>query len=420
MVTNAQPVNPERTAWTVLFASCLTFVVLTSTLVFGTSYWLRNSLVGQAITPVYSGTVLVTRPGRTAPEANLQDIPVESIIATAANDQATLTFTSSDQRTTLATVQIFGNSNVQIVQADSPRFTSAPHPHRIVLRVASGRVRVFVGVEVDRPLEIEMRTDPGAVSVLEKSGTNAEVEANFTDSNLTVREGEARITANGKTVTLHKDERAQVIGGAAPDGPLPAERNLVRNGDFGADLGVDWSRQVMQPAIAEESPGEAAIVTIGGRRTVRFIRNGVDWGQVGIVQIIDRDVQGYSSLHLHMDVMVDAQDLRNCGVAGTECPLMAKITFVDAYGTPQEWLQGFFYLFAPDTSLGYSFCVPCSPIRFQHLQWPKGKWQIYESPNLLELFNQTGIPAVAIKAITIYGSGHTFSSFVTDVQLLAQ
>jgi hypothetical protein len=420
VVDSALRPNPERTAWTVLLGSFVVFVLLTSSVAFGGTYWLRNASVNQGIVPVYSGTVLVTQPGRAAPEANLAEIPVGAIIVTEANGQASLTFTSARDGGALATVQVFGNSRVEIVRADSPRFGSGVNPSRVILRVTSGRVRAFVAVETGRPVEIELRSDPGAVTRLTRPGSNAEVEATFTESMVTVREGEATVSAHGQTVTLAKDERAQVEAEAPPRGPLDAERNLIRNGDFGSALDGDWALDVRPPLDPNEEPGTVELVTMAGRRTTRFQRTGNNWGQVGIVQSIERDVQGYAALRLHMDVMLGAQDLRNCGAQGTECPLIAKITFVDIYGNTQEWLQGFYYFYDPSPSAGSTLCVSCWPRQWPHEQWPRGKWQLYDSPNLLDLFDANGTPAATVRSISIYASGHSFQSFVTDVQLLAE
>ncbi|MCC6191432.1 MAG: hypothetical protein IT318_20605, partial [Anaerolineales bacterium] len=48
-----------------------------------------------------------------------------------------------------------------------------------------------------------------------------------------------------------------------------------------------------------------------------------------------------------------------------------------------------------------------------------GKWQTYTSDNLLEVWAASGTPAAQLRSITIQGEGHTFTSMVTDVQLLA-
>ena len=419
MVTKAQALtrNPERVAWTVLLTAFFTLVALTGTLLFGGGYWLRNATANQSVAPVYSGAVQVTRPNGTAPEVNPSEIPIESTVRTDANVQATLTFAAPNEGGEVAIIQIFGGSTVQIVEAASPRFNTGIHPHRLVLRVSEGRVRVVVGVSANRPIVVEIESEPGAVTVLEVPGSNAEVEVSPTESMVTVREGQATVSAHNGAVVVAKDQRSQVLAGAAPGEPVPAERNLIRNGDFGDDLEGEWSYEIYPPADLNESPGTVDPVVNGGRRIVRFQRTGINFGQVGIVQNIERDVRGYTTLRLQMDVMLADQDLKNCGQVGSECPLMVRILYVDIYGKGQEWLQGFFYNYDPGV-LG-TVCASC-PIQWQHQPWPKGQWQPYSSPNLLEVFEGHGTPAANIQSITIYASGHTFTSFVTDVQLLAE
>jgi len=416
VVTSTYSGNPERTGWTVLLSAFSVFVLAVSGVVFGGQWWLQNASRAQSIGIVATGTVLVTRPGRDAPEVNLTSFPVGSSISTVANAQASVTFTSPDGENVLATLRIFGNTSVEVTQADSPRYSSGLQPHTIIFRVASGRVRVTVGVDVDRPVHVEILSDPGATTVLGQPGSNTTVEATFTESMVTVREGVARVTAEGQTVELIKDQRAEVAPGAGPQGPKPAEQNLISNGDFVMPNDDAWQQTIAAPAVPSEDPGKIDFPLIGGRRVVRLVRSGGDWGRVGVTQELNRDVQGYTSLRLNLDLLIAAQDVKNCGAQGTECPLMVKINYIDVGGGAREWLQGFYYFFDP--SFGYDYCVPCS-VRFTHQQVPVGKWQPYTSDNLLDIFAAQGNPAAQIQSITIYAEGHTFTSMAADVQLLA-
>ncbi len=326
MVSSTNLSNPERTGWTVLLSAFTIFVVGLSGLVFGGQWWLRNASRPQSLGIVPNGTVLVTRPGRDTPEVNLTSFPEGSSISTVANAQATVTFTSPDGQFVLATLRLFGNTSVTISQADSPRYSTGTHPHNIVVHVDSGRVRATLGVDVDRTVLFEIESDPGAVTVLDQPGSNTTVEATFTESMVTVREGMATVTANGQSVELVKDQRAEVAVGAGPQGPKPAEQNLIRNGDFVIpDNGV-WQITLATPAVATEDPGKVEFPLIGGRRVARLVRTGGDWGRVSLTQELNRDVQGYTSLRLDLDIILVDQDVKNCGAQGTECPLMVKIT----------------------------------------------------------------------------------------------
>jgi hypothetical protein len=421
MVAGAYPAHPERIAWRVLLGAFFTFVLLLLTLVVGGNWWLRNATSNQAISMVSSGTVLVTRPGRSAPEANLPEFPPASALVTAENASAIVSFTSADTRQVLASVQVFGDTQLQIEHANSARFRTNHQPHRIVLRLIGGRIRSYVAVDVDRPVQLIILSEPSVTTVLEVPGSNASVEASFSESMVTVREGQALVTAQDRSVPLSKDQRAEVPVGSAPLGPLPSDRNLLRNGDFTRPLDGEWRVEVAAPLDPFESAGEVEITTIGGRRTISFARTGTrNWGRLSITQEINQSVLPFSSMRLHLDLYLAHQDLWNCGLQGTECPFTVRIIYQDIYGNTREWLQGFYYNYNPNPTLGATFCVTCAPaIRERgHHQWPYARWQAYDSPNLLELFAEGGAPAATVRSITLQGEGHEFISFAADVQLL--
>lgn len=421
MVTRKLAANPERIAWTVLLGAFSTFVLLLGTVVIGGRWWLQNAGASQSISMAPTGVVLVTRPGRTTPEANLTDIPIGSVIHTEDTAQASLTFMSPDGRQVLATVRIFGGTVLELNKADSPRYSTGIAPHQISLHLTSGRVRATVGVDVSREVWIEIQADTGATTVMDVPGSNVSVdELDPTTTNVTVREGQATVSALGTDVIVVKDKRATVAGlNAPPAGPFPAEQNLIKNGDFTLPLTDTWQLDTRPPADPNEDPGNATVTTVNGRRTVDLSRTGNNWGHVGLTQLINRDVQGLTSLRLNMDIQIDNQNLHNCGLQGTECPLIVKINYVDVGGGPHEWLQGFYWYLDPNPANGLTYCLTCYPIQYTHIKWPFGAWQTYTSDDLLQQFANSGTLAATIKSITIYGEGHTFESQFTDVQLLA-
>ncbi len=421
MVTRAIPAPPERIAWTVLLGAFSTFVLLVGTVVIGGRWWLLNSSVLQGITMAPTGTVLVTRPGHTTPEVNLTDIPIGSIITTQDTAQASLTFMSADSHQVLATVRVFGATVLELNQADSPRYATGIAPHRIGLRLTSGRIRATVGVDVPRAVRIEIQSDGAATTVMDVPGSNVSVDdaGDPTTTNVTVREGQATVSSLGTDIVLSKDKRAAVEANATPAGPFSAEQNLIRNGDFTQPLTGTWTLDTRPPADPQEDPGKAEVATVSGRRTVDLSRNGNNRGHIGISQDINRDVRDLTSLRLNMDIQIDNQDLHNCGLQGTECPLMVKITYIDVGGGTHEWLQGFYWFYDPNPLGGLTYCLTCYPIQYTHLLWHFAEWETYTSDDLLQLFAASGTQAATIKTITIYGEGHTFESQFTDVQLLA-
>ena len=423
MVARAQARSPERTAWTVLLSAFFTFVLLVGTALIGGRWWLLTSTVEQGIHMIVgdTDTVLVTRPGRSAPEVNLTDIPIGSEIRTESNSQASLTFVSADGKQVLGTVRVFGGSVVVVEEADSPRYSTGVLPHRIRLSLSSGRVRVTVGVDVTRRVQMEIASDAGASTLLDEPGSNATVQVvDTTTTTVTVRDGTATVTAAGKSVVLVKDKRVDVVPNSAPGDPLPAEQNLIRNGDFTQQpLSDTWTLDTRPPFDPNEAVGTADVTTDSGRRIIHISRSGTNWGHVGRTQAINRDVQGLTSLRLSMDIQIDKQTVSNCGQYGTECPLMVKIAYVDVGGGAHEWLQGFYWYPDPNPATGLTFCLTCYPVQYKHLVWPFGQWKLYTSDDLLQIFALGGTQPASIKSITIYGEGHSFESQFADVQLLA-
>ena len=412
--------NPERTAWVVLYSTFFVWCALAVAIPLGGRWWLLHASTSQTITMQSSGTVIVTRPDRDTPEVNLVDIPVGSTLVTQTDSQATLTFTSTDGREALAILTVYGNTKLVVTRADRPRYGTGVNPSRIDLQVLVGRLRAAISPNVSRAVQIWMYSKPEAITVLGVPGSYVSLETTLDESVVTVREGEALVIAQSRGVTVSKDERAEVNPNATPNGPLPAERNWIVNGDFQQPLGAGWTTAIRQPNIPAEDWGKVEIVTTDERSAVQFLRAGQAWGQAGIVQEINRDLTDYKSLRLHLAVFVSLQDLWNCGAVGTECPAMVDITFVDKGGGERHWLKGFYYRFNENPAFGLTSCPSCNAVSSGHELILVGEWRTFDSLNLLEEFSRAGVTVVTIKSIAIYGGGHIFDSQVTEVELLAQ
>ncbi len=413
--------NPERLAWTVLLSSFSVFCLLAISLPLGGRWWLLHAARDQKITMSSSGTVQVVRPGRGIAEVNLTEIPTGSTIITDADAQASLTFASPDGREGLATITVYGNTAVAIQQADTPRFSLGVNPNHINLNLTSGRVRALISTSPSRDVVIRVFSPPDAVTVLNNPGSNASVEATVAQTIVTVREGEAIVVSQStsEAIRVPKDQRAEIAVNQPELALLPAERNLIVNGDFRQPLSTGWAAEIRNTP--NDITGTVDIVAIpGGRRAANFFRTGINWGEVAITQEINRDVRDFQSLRLQMDVLIEFQDLFNCGQQGSECPVMVKIQYIDAKGSPQEWVKGYFYKFTDNPAIvAPLICVSCPPPVSRHERVTASQWQTVDSGNLLEVFQAVNLPAAIIRSITINGSGHIFDSEVTEIQLLA-
>ncbi len=401
--------NRERLAWLILLVSFALCVALAVGTPLGIRTFLRTARVEQdALLEPQQGRPGLQRRGRGEILALVEptwDVPAASAVTTDRFAQALLTVhvpRVEGELDTTVTVQIYGDTEVRLISAHSPRFALSPLPHSVVLQVQAGRVRVLVSPVDDRPTKVELRT-PHMVAHLEEG--SYEVRVGSDASELTVRYGQAEVvSASGETVTLGDSERIGVLAGQALPEALPAERNLLVNGDFREPLSTGWSAYHDEQRLPA---GEVEITDLAGRQAARFYRSGLGHAEVGIRQEINYDVRDFTSLVLHMSVQVREQSLPGCGSLGTECPIMVRIDYKDIYGTDRVWYHGFYWRahVPPDVLYDYEQEVP-----FQ-------TWATFDSENLVEVFDE---PPALIKVMTIYASGHSFDALVAEVELLAE
>jgi hypothetical protein len=412
--------NPERTAWIVLWVAFLAFCVLLYFVPTGLVGWAQRATVNQNIEIEYNGTVYFRRPGFDRQELPQGTVPVGATLYTLGNTQVTLNFIAPGTVQSLATVVVYGGSTVVLEAAASPRFPWwSDSPHDIRVQIEKGVVRVSDnGDERGRTVVLQIASVPNVVTTLDAPGSNVRIDtASQTETVITVREGEAHVTAQGETRQVASDQRVEVAPGQPPAVPLPAERNLVRDGEFQSAVGAAWTPAIRPP---NDTTGTITSGTFAGRQAIRFQRLNPSWGEVGLTQSLnDMDVRDFSSLTLLMDVYLNFQDgvIYNCGETGTECPVMVRLRFEDVFGSEREWVHGFYY--NASGTFGKTVCLTCSePLSAAHILYQRQEWQSYTSGNLLEQFRARGVSAAVLKSITVYGAGHSFDSYVTQVQLL--
>jgi hypothetical protein len=399
--------NPERLAWTVLLLAFATFCVLVVAVPLGVRWYILNATNAKT-TSVTSirGTVLVEKPNTTLPvpivDGNTQDVDETTRIVTDGTSQAVLTFFND------STVTLYGQTTVRIQRARVPRFALSQRPDTIVVQLEQGRVRV---APVSRSqLTFEVRSPHGVVSLGEGSFS---IETSDEGTEVTARSGWAQLVAAEEVVRLAAGERSLVSPGKSPSAPLPAERNLLANGDFSAPLADAWEIYRVEP------PGgvittSAKIAEIEGREALRFLSEGKDnlHSEIGIIQQVNESVQDFDSLRIQVDVRLNQQSLPGGGTLGSEFPVMVHLAYKDAEGNDRDWYHGFYYVPAPENWV-LNNTPDNSNERIAHMLWYP-----YESVNLLDSLG-TAKP-VYIKYIRIYASGWLYDALVTDVALLAQ
>ena len=395
--------NPERLAWMILSIAFATFCFLLVSIPLGIRWYVINATqVHKTSLAAVRGTVQVQEPEadvRFAVTTTKDDVPEGSTITTDATSQAFLEFFED------STLHLYNKTQVIIHKTQSPRFGLSSKPNTIVLEVTGGRVRIGVAPSMESPLNFQVQT-PHATVELKEDGSYS-VEVSSEEFHLTVRDGQAKVTAMGKMVELGQGERTTVPIGREPLGPLPAERDLIVNGDFKEPLTKGWEVYHEQDN-PEEVSGKAEILIVGDRQAVRFWRMGkaAGHGETGIVQDINKDVRDFTSLELHISVRLLDQSLSGCGYRSSECPVIVRLDYKDAYGNDNSWTYGFYFK---------------DPIANWQIsdgeKIPHSVWYPYESPNLME---ELDVKPATITSIRIYASGWDYQSMASQVQLLAK
>jgi hypothetical protein len=417
--------NPERLAWTVLLSASAIFCVAAV----GFPLLVRSYLL-HATQPLYAqvnaqrGTVRVERQGGNRPDATSLDdpFPLELFkgdsIRTGELDEGLMVFLrgDDDERETLASVVIYDNSDIILEDAFSPRFGLSSSPHKAILRSKGGRTRIEVRPSNDgHPVRIEVRTDHARIHFGEGSYA---LDITNQQTTTTVRRGSAMVYTGDRELTLSEEQSAVASLSGQLDGPLPAERNLIVNGDFGEGIDAAWVATANPPnnsATVSEATGEE------GQTTALFRHEQPRPAEIGLIQTLNQNVKDLESLVLHLKVRVESQSLSVCGSQGSECPVMVRVDYIDAAGGDRQWVHGFYTFEDPAqaSELPY-YCLTCpAPGSGNHNRVPEKSWFLYDSPNMMEI-QPPELQPVVIQSVRVYASGHSYESMVTDVELLAQ
>ncbi len=415
--------NPERLAWSVLWTAFIVFCLV----VVGVPLLVRGYLL-HALQPLHAqvnaqrGIVRVERGGSGGTDATALDDPVPlelfkgDSLRTGGQNEGLLTLQADKEEygETLTSVVIYDNSDVVLVDAYSPRFGFGSGPHKTILEVRRGRVRIEVQPSSDgRPVQVEVRTEWAHIQLSEGSYA---LDVTSQQTTATVRRGAALVRVGNQELALSDEQRAVLSSAGQLDGPLPAERNLISNGDFVQGVDVAWV------SFSDPSDGSARVTNASGEEqqsAAWFQHDQPQPAEIGLIQTLNRNVKDLESLIIHLKVRVNYHSLSVCGSLGSECPVMVRIDYRDAAGNSQQWVHGFYGFEDPTLAVPY-YCTTCpNPGSGNHNRVTEGSWFLYDSPNLMEFLPPELRPAI-VDSVRVYASGHSYESMVTDVELLAQ
>ncbi len=404
-----------RQAWVILWMAFVAFLVILTGAPLGINWYIHYATKPMAVrVEAVTGATLILPADNGDPVAvvDVQFIREGDRVRTDQDARANLSiFDFAEDSDSLASIQLRTNSEVELVRARRPRFERSDLPRQLELKLLSGRARVTSGALDDRPLQVHIRT-PQALIVVSNGSAAIAVTNEMTE--VTARNGEVSVIAQGREVVVNKGRRTTVSFGQPPTDPQVADKNLIKNGDFSQPLESTWQVESIVDArdLSNVTFGSVSVINTGGRKAAYFQRDakGEDanlHSETAIVQEIDADVLDAESLIFRFDVRLISQSLPGGGIQSSEFPMMIRIDFVDVNGNPQFWTHGF-YMIDP---------VENWPLRDGE-KIPGLVWYAYESPDFMK--SETFPRPAKVTSIRIYASGHNYRSQAADIELIAK
>lgn len=410
----------QRLGWAVLIGSFTLCLLLTIAIPLTVNAALQNTKRPlTTLVQANQGTVRVDNAlnESTVLIAGEESQPIQSgsrILTDATSAATMLIYASDNAPQPLARLQIYSRSTVNLDAATTPRFAVSNEEQELDIYLDSGRIQLNIPDNYGRAFHTNISTPHGEAAFSE-SGQYAILVSNEA-TQVTVQDGSSVVVAQEETLPLAANERAEILAGAAPTGPLNTERNLIQNGSF-EDYWDNWSVYVWNVELANEPKGSSNLTAVAGETAIQFQREGSGHADVRMRQVIDQDVTDYQNLQLQLTFRIAAQSLGVCGVQGSECPLFIRINYTDDNGVRRTWQQGFYAngTISADTP---DACISCAIVQDTHAQVPLNVVQFYEADLLAELARQ-GVPTPRfIEDISLVSSGHSFDVNIIDVALI--
>jgi len=408
-------------AWVIIFSSFLACIGLVIVVPVGLNAMIQGATRTLEVTVQANQGTVGVRQSDGEPVAIFAGDPPQSLnpsgsILTNAADTALLLAQTPNNEELIARIQVYGNTSVNILEATTPRFSASSADNQLVLSLDSGRVQLTLPQNDGRPVDFEMRTPQGSI-IIEEPGQYS-VSASNSEALVAVLQGRAEVIHEDDTLIVETDQRVVLPSDSTPIGPLGAERDLIKNGDF-EDNFEEWVLLASNIELADQSKVDVRIEPDAEEPTVQFKRVGVGHADAGMRQIVNQDVTDFESLQLVVSLIVGEQSLGVCGEQGSECPLIVRIVYDDINGVSQTWQQGFYSIgeISPGTP---DICIACPPPLNEHQKVPFQQLAFYESENLIERLDLLGILPRTVKSVTIIASGHSFDTKIVDISLVAR
>ncbi|MBN1202398.1 MAG: hypothetical protein JXJ20_11125 [Anaerolineae bacterium] len=418
--------HPHRFAWITLIGALVIFCLLCIGTIAFVRWLLLESPTELSVTVhVGRGTVGLAEPETSDEKAVRGEAQLGSgdRLSTDNVSQGYLAFSDPYSGKILATVTLHHDTIITLDSANRPRFSLSDNAYTIRLTEANGQLDVWVNSGLTREIRLNIESALG-VARISQSG-NYFLESNPSYFKATARSGALTlIDDNGQTQHLASTTEATIYQGDPVIRLTQAPTDLLPNSTFtetnDSAWPVAWScANYPSPDNPNGPTGKYEFTSTDGRPTLHIqrLQSNPGPGGTGCEQFLagpeGLDVSQYDSLVLRASMMVHYQKLSACGVAGSECPVMLYISYLDQDGNPREWYHGFYAEYTP--SVGRTRCDTCLE---EHERINKDAWYTYESGNLFTDLPEGQRPGSIIQ-VRFYASGHEYEIMINEVALLA-
>lgn len=435
-------VETHRVAWMVLSMSFFIFWVVCLSFSFGVYYYLFQSSVQMTATVKVAnqGTVgLVSANLVERFEYDQEDVEQGDTLLTDAQSQSVITFRDADVGV-VAAVTMKNGAELQVTRMAQPRFEWGQRNYHLMLEGRRGEIDVFIPQVIQRPINVTIVLPDGAVADLSDSGLYT-LSIEDAVVRLAVHGGKAAMITpdrqDGRSVIANEigiyDRATQVIAVNSGYEDLIVDNifthppeyllQMTDNDTSAFDLWncSDRTNNGIADPDAMQVPGQLEWKMYDGRLALHFLReNTAAHGETGCIQPLGSSAQDgryvgdYNYMALRSTFFIRGHSLQACGVAGSECPVMLRLDYVNTEGEYVKWLQGFYA--SHDPNIDYP--LRCNgPGCEEHKRVSVGAWYSYESGNLFSLLTED-VPEYILN-VQLYASGHAYDVYVSELSLLA-
>ncbi len=430
-------ISPGRLAWLVLLLAFGMFCALSITTALAIyTYLFQSTEAIPAVLQVSQGTVGVT--GSDFVETVQRDrqslTNTQTSISTDSLSQATIQFRDAPAfegaaPSLLAAVALQSNTLITFQRASRPRFDWSLNQHRISFSNLKGELDVFVTGAVDKPFLLSVGT-AGGLSVQFLDDGRYRVSSTDDEVRILNIEGKASAYFADDTSSLRTVPAGQELVVRLGNRTIETRatvRNMLPNALFSIQDMQQISSQdeLRSPAkwgclVEQESDpiGMFSFERFDGRSGLRLRRlhNATSHGKARCAQSFGDDgidVSDYDSIKVLVTFYVNAQSLSQCGILGSECPLMLRLRYEDPLSVGRTWIRGFYF----EKEVITDYPTLCSTCIQEHEIINKQAWYTFESENLLSMLGANDRPE-SLLWISLEASGHQFDTIISEILLL--